>query len=63
MLGREREALQYFQDVLAIKPNHAEAASEARVLEQRLKQALNAVARSQPASELAERERLARRRA
>ena len=37
MLGREREALQHFQSVLMIKPNHAEAASEARVLEQRLK--------------------------
>jgi len=37
MLGREKEALQYFQQVLAIKPNHAEAASEARILEQRLK--------------------------
>jgi len=37
MLGREREALAHFQAVLAIKPNHAEAASEARVLQQRLK--------------------------
>jgi DnaJ-like protein len=37
MLGREREALAHFQAVLMIKPNHAEAASEARVLEQRLK--------------------------
>ena len=37
MLGREREALAHFQAVLAIKPNHAEAASEARVLEQRLR--------------------------
>jgi hypothetical protein len=37
MLGREREALGHFQAVLMIKPNHAEAASEARVLEQRLK--------------------------
>jgi hypothetical protein len=37
MLGREREALQHFQSVLMIKPNHAEAASEARVLEQRLR--------------------------
>jgi curved DNA-binding protein CbpA len=36
MLGREREALQYFQDVLAIKPSHTEAASEARILQQRL---------------------------
>ena len=37
MLGREREALALFQEVLMIKPNHTEAASEARVLEQRLK--------------------------
>lgn len=37
MLGREREALQHFQAVLMVKPNHAEAASEARVLEQRLR--------------------------
>ena len=37
MLGREKEALVYFHEVLRIKPNHSEAASEARVLEQRLK--------------------------
>lgn len=37
MLGREKEALQHFQEVLRIKPNHADAASEARILEQRLK--------------------------
>jgi DnaJ domain len=37
MLGREREALALFQEVLMMKPNHTEAASEARVLEQRLK--------------------------
>lgn len=36
MLGREREALQYFEEVLAIKPSHADAASEARILKQRL---------------------------
>jgi cytochrome c-type biogenesis protein CcmH/NrfG len=36
MLGREREALQYFEEVLAIKPSHSEAASEARILKQRL---------------------------
>ena len=36
MLGREREALQYFEEVLAIKPSHTEAASEARILRQRL---------------------------
>ena len=35
--GKEREALQYFEDVLAIKPSHIEAASEARILRQRLK--------------------------
>lgn len=37
MLGREREALNQFQEVLKIKPNHSEAMSEARVLEQRLR--------------------------
>jgi tetratricopeptide (TPR) repeat protein len=37
MLGREREALQHFHEVLRIKPSHSEAASEARVLESRLK--------------------------
>ena len=37
MLGREKEALVYFREVLRIKSNHAEAASEARVLEQRLR--------------------------
>jgi curved DNA-binding protein CbpA len=37
MLGREREALQHFQEVLRIRPNHTEASSEARILEQRLK--------------------------
>jgi curved DNA-binding protein CbpA len=37
MLGREREALAHFQEVLRAKPHHAEAASEARILEQRLK--------------------------
>jgi tetratricopeptide (TPR) repeat protein len=36
MLGREREALMYFQEVLTIKPSHTEAASEARILQQRL---------------------------
>jgi curved DNA-binding protein CbpA len=36
MLGREREALQYFEEVLALKPSHTEAASEARILKQRL---------------------------
>jgi tetratricopeptide (TPR) repeat protein len=36
MLGREREALQHFRDVLDHHPGHAEATSEARVLEGRL---------------------------
>jgi len=37
MLGREKDALAHFKAVLAIKPSHADAASEVRVLEQRLK--------------------------
>jgi curved DNA-binding protein CbpA len=37
MLGKEKEALEHFRDVLRIKPRHSEAASEARILEQRLK--------------------------
>ena len=37
ILGREREALAHFQEVLQIKPNHTEASSEVRVLESRLK--------------------------
>ena len=37
ILGREREALDHFYEVLRIKPNHAEASSEIRVLETRLK--------------------------
>jgi curved DNA-binding protein CbpA len=37
MLGKEKEALEHFKDVLRIKPNHSEASSEARILEQRLK--------------------------
>jgi tetratricopeptide (TPR) repeat protein len=37
MLGREKEALACFYEVLRIKPNHSEASSEARILEQRLK--------------------------
>ncbi|MDB4954619.1 MAG: heat shock protein DnaJ domain protein [Myxococcales bacterium] len=37
MLGREKEALNHFQEVLRVKPNHAEASSEVRVLESRLK--------------------------
>ena len=37
MLGREKEALAHFQEVLRIKPNHSEATSEVRILEQRLR--------------------------
>jgi cytochrome c-type biogenesis protein CcmH/NrfG len=37
MLGREKEALEHFREVLRIKPSHTEAGSEARILEQRLK--------------------------
>lgn len=37
ILGREREALAHFQEVLRLKPNHTEASSEIRVLESRLK--------------------------
>jgi hypothetical protein len=37
MLGREKEALNHFQEVLRLKPHHAEASSEVRVLESRLK--------------------------
>ncbi|MEP6863230.1 MAG: DnaJ domain-containing protein [Deltaproteobacteria bacterium] len=37
ILGREREALEHFYEVLRIKANHAEASSEIRVLETRLK--------------------------
>jgi tetratricopeptide (TPR) repeat protein len=35
MLGRDKEALRHFQEVLALKPNHAEAASEVRAIEAR----------------------------
>ena len=37
ILGREREALAHFYEVLAMKPNHTDASSEVRVLESRLK--------------------------
>ncbi|HEX5063562.1 MAG TPA: DnaJ domain-containing protein, partial [Kofleriaceae bacterium] len=37
MLGREKEALYWFYEVLKLKPNHSEARSEARILEQRIK--------------------------
>jgi tetratricopeptide (TPR) repeat protein len=36
MLGRDKEALRHFQEVLDLKPNHAEAASEIRAIEARL---------------------------
>jgi hypothetical protein len=32
MLGRDKEALRHFQEVLDLKPNHAEAASEVRAV-------------------------------
>jgi DnaJ-domain-containing protein 1 len=37
MLGREREALAHFQEVVQMKPGHTEASSEIRLLEQRLR--------------------------
>jgi hypothetical protein len=37
MLGRDREALKSFQQVLELQPRHSAAASEARVLEARLR--------------------------
>jgi cytochrome c-type biogenesis protein CcmH/NrfG len=37
ILGKEREALALFQQVLTINPRHTEAAAEVRILEQRLK--------------------------
>ncbi|HEX3760727.1 MAG TPA: DUF4388 domain-containing protein [Kofleriaceae bacterium] len=36
MLGRDKEALRHFQEVLDLKPNHADAASEIRAIESRL---------------------------
>jgi hypothetical protein len=36
MLGRDREALRHFQEVLDLKPNHADAASEKRAIEARI---------------------------
>jgi hypothetical protein len=36
MLGRDREALRWFREVLDLHPRNAEAQSEARVLEGRL---------------------------
>jgi len=37
MLGRTREALHQFREVLALDPDHAEAAAEIRILEHRSK--------------------------
>jgi len=39
MLGRDKEALRHFLEVLDLKPNHAEAASEVRAIEARLQAA------------------------
>jgi hypothetical protein len=36
MLGRDREALNHFAEVLSIMPNHSEATSEIRVIESRM---------------------------
>jgi DnaJ-domain-containing protein 1 len=36
MLGRDREALAHFQEVLDLEPGHAEATAEIRVLQQRM---------------------------
>lgn len=36
MLGRDADALRHFQEVLQLQPHHTEAASEARMIEQRL---------------------------
>jgi len=39
MLGRDKEALRHFQEVIDLKANHAEAASEIRAIEARLQAA------------------------
>ena len=36
MLGRDKEALRHFQEVLEVQPKHADAAAEVRVIEARL---------------------------
>jgi cytochrome c-type biogenesis protein CcmH/NrfG len=36
MLGRDKEALRHFHEVLDLKPNHADAASEVRAIEARI---------------------------
>ena len=43
MLGRERRRSQHFQEVLAIKPNHTEAASEAACSSSGSRQAVNVI--------------------
>jgi len=42
MLGRDKEALHHFQEVLELKPNHGDAASEIRAIEARLQAASKA---------------------
>ncbi|HET7499656.1 MAG TPA: DUF4388 domain-containing protein [Kofleriaceae bacterium] len=39
MLGRDKEALRHFLEVLELKPNHADAASEVRAIEARMQAA------------------------
>jgi cytochrome c-type biogenesis protein CcmH/NrfG len=39
MLGRDKEALRHFQQVLEAQPRHADAAAEIRVIEKRMAQA------------------------
>ena len=36
MLGKDQKALELFQEVLRMQPNHADATAEVRVLEARL---------------------------
>ena len=36
MLGRDKEALRHFNEVLELQPHHVEAASEKRIIELRL---------------------------
>jgi cytochrome c-type biogenesis protein CcmH/NrfG len=39
MLGRDKEALRHFQEVLQVQPRHADAAAEIRAIEARAAQA------------------------
>jgi len=39
MLGRDKEALRHFHEVLDLKPNHAEAQGEIRAIEARMQAA------------------------